>query len=224
LCFAGAPLTKNEGSLSVAAAFLGLVLVAHRRCRALAVAAAADVLLLLPWRIYVRIHDLHNINYSLTDTFDVHHVRGRLGVGPIAFRTLGTEMVDPQKWGLLVPVFVALAVVALVTGSPALPLYALVWTIVSWLGLSWIYVVTHFEYSAYLDSTKERVIASIALGCAALIPLLASEAWASARARSRYRPRSGTGGRPSRLRGTVSSRPRAPPTRIGPAVLAAAVD
>ncbi len=182
LLFAGALLTKNEGSLFVAASFLGLLLVAHRRWRALVVAAAVDVLVLLPWKVYVRIYDLHDINYSLADTFDFDHIGGRLGVGPIAFRTLGGEMVDPLAWGLLLPLFAVLVVAALLTGLRALPLYALVWTLVSWLGLSWIYVITHYEYSSYLDSTKTRVIASIVLGSAALTPLLAAETWANRRA------------------------------------------
>jgi hypothetical protein len=117
-------------------------------------------------------------------------------VGPIAFRTLGGEMVDPLQWGLLLPLFGFVVLAALAAGLRALPLYALVWTIVSWLGLSWIYVITHFEYSSYLDSTKERVIASIVLGGAGLTPLLAGEAWASARASARGRPRNGAGWTP----------------------------
>ena len=196
LCFAGALLTKNEGSLFVVAAFLALLLVAYRRWRPLAVAAAADVLLLLPWKVYVRIYDLHNINYSLTDSFDIYHLSGRMRIGPIAFRTLGGEMIDPLKWGLLLPLFAALVIAALATGLRALPLYALVWTLVSWLGLSWIYVISHFEYRSYLDLTKERVIASIVLGGAAVTPLLAAEALASARARAPSRPRSGAGRTP----------------------------
>jgi hypothetical protein len=185
LCFAGALLTKNEGSLFVVAAFLGLLVAARHRWRQLAIAAAVDVAVLLPWRIYVRSHDIHSINYSLSDSFDVDHVRGRLGVARIAFRTLGSEMLDPGKWGLLLPVLALVVVAALVLGLRALPLYVIVLTLVSWAGLSWVYVISHFEYSSYLDSTKERVIASIVLAGAALTPLLASEAWARAAARDR---------------------------------------
>jgi hypothetical protein len=65
-----------------------------------------------------------------------------------------------------------------------------VWMLVSWCGLSWIYVISRFEYSSYLDSTKERVVSSIVLGSAALLPLLAGEVWAS---RGPGRPRSGAG-------------------------------
>jgi len=89
----------------------------------------------------------------------------------------------------LLPLFAVLVVAALVTGLRALPLFAIVWPLLSWLGLSWIYVVTHFEYSSYLDSTKTRVVASIVLGTAALTPLLAAEAWrAATRAESSRRP------------------------------------
>jgi len=64
-CFAGALLTKNEGSLFVLAVFLGLLVAAHTRWRALAVAAAADLLLLLPWRIYVHSHHLRERKWWL---------------------------------------------------------------------------------------------------------------------------------------------------------------
>jgi len=192
-CFAGSLLTKNEGSLFVLAVFLGLLVTAHTRWRALAVAASADLLLLLPWRIYVHSHQLRDINYSLGDSFDYGHVHSRLGVGPIAFRTLAEQMLDPQQWGLLVAIFAALLAAALLLGLRALPLFALVWTIVAWLGLSWIYVISHLEYSSYLDSTKERIVASIVVGSAVLVPLLAAESWTRLSARDRARARSGGG-------------------------------
>ena len=170
LCFAGALLTKNEGTLFVAAAFAGLFAAAYRRWRPLSVALAVDILALLPWKLYVRAHHVRDINYSLTDSFHPH----KLGVGPIAFRALGTEMLDPGQWGLLAPVFVVLILVAAIRGERRLALFGAVTVLLSWLGLSWIYVISHFEYSAYLDSTKTRVVASVVLGAAALIPLLAS--------------------------------------------------
>ena len=180
LCFGGAIMTKNEGSLVVLAVFLGLLVVARGRWRALAVAAAVDVALVVPWRIYVAVHHLHDINYSFLNSFDYGHIHGRAGVGPIAFRTLGNQMVDPGQWGLLVPIAAAIVLIALVTGPRTLPVFAVVWTLVSWLGLSWIYVISHYEYSYYLDSTKERVVASIVVGLAALTPLIAVQAWTSA--------------------------------------------
>ena len=187
LAFAGALLTKNEGLLFVVAAYAGLFVAAFSRRRALAVALLADALLLLPWRIFMAVHDLHNKDYSLGDSFDFHHVSGRLGVGPIAFRTLAGQMLDPGQWGLLVPLFVAVVLAAALTGRARPALFAAVWAGLSWLGLSWIYVISHYEYSVYLDSSKARVVASIVVGSAALTPLLAAEAWASARGRGRPR-------------------------------------
>ena len=187
LTFAGALLTKNEGLLFVVAAYAGLFAAGFRRWRALAVAAAVDVLLLLPWRIYTAAHGLHNKDFSLADSFDVHHVSGRLGVGPIAFRTLGGQMLDPLQWGLLAPLFAAAIVAAFVSGRRGLALFGAVWALLSWLGLSWIYVISHNEYSAYLDSSKSRVVASLVVGAAALTPLLAAEAWANACGRDRPR-------------------------------------
>jgi hypothetical protein len=195
-CFAGALLLKNEGSLFVLAVFVALFAAAPRHWRAIAVAASVDLLLLAPWRIYVRAHDLRDINYSLGDNFDLGHLHGRLGVAPIAFRALASEMLDPRQWGLLVFIFAALVVASFVTGLRALPLFAAIWTVLAWVGLSWIYVISHFEYSSYLDSTKERVIASIVLGSAALVPLLAGETWTRFSARAPGRLRSGDGSTP----------------------------
>ena len=148
---------------------------------------------MVPWRIYVHGHQLRDINYSLGDSFDYTHVHGRLGVGPIAFRTLAGQMLDPQQWGLLLPIFVVLLAAALLIGLRALPLFALVWTMASWLGLSWIYVISRLEYSSYLDSTKDRVVACLVVGSAALVPLLAGESWARLSARGRDRARTGDG-------------------------------
>ena len=193
LCFGGTLLLKNEGTLFVVAVFLALIVAAHRRWRALAVAAAVDLLILLPWRIYMQAHDLRDINYSLGDSFDYDHISGRLGVGRIAFRTLAEQMLDPRQWGLIVPIFVALVVVALILGLRALPIFAAVWALLAWLGLSWIYVISHFEFSSYLDSTKQRVVASLVIGAAALIPLFAAECWTRLSGRGRDRLRSAGG-------------------------------
>jgi hypothetical protein len=81
-------------------------------------------------------------------------------------------MLDPRQWGLLAPIFLVVLAVAVLRGERALALFAGVTVLLSWLGLSWIYVISHFEYSSYLGSTKRRVVASVVLAGAALIPLL----------------------------------------------------
>jgi hypothetical protein len=83
-------------------------------------------------------------------------------------------MFDPKQWGLLMPIFFVLLLFAALRDRRPLALFAAVTVLLSWLGLSWIYVISHFEYSSYLGSTKSRVVASVVLGAAALIPLLAA--------------------------------------------------
>jgi hypothetical protein len=177
LSFAAALLTKNEGALFVLAAFVGLGLAAGRRWRGLALVAAIDVGAVLPWHIYTALYGLKGSDFRLTDSFDFGHVAARLHVGPIAFGTLGEQMIDPRRWGLLFVFFVGIVVAAFLAGLRALPLYCAVLAALSWLGLTWIYVITHLSYGHYLDLTKERVISSIVLAGAALVPLVAAETW-----------------------------------------------
>ena len=131
LCFAGALLTKNEGTLFVVAVFRRLSwsprtpLASAARSRRRRRRAAAAVEDLRPRPRPSR----HQLQPADTLRLPPASAAGS-GVGPIAFRTLGGQMLDPAQWGLLLPLFAVLLVVALVlTGLRALPLFALVWTL-----------------------------------------------------------------------------------------------
>jgi hypothetical protein len=177
LFFAAAVLTKNEGTLFVLAALLGLALAAAGRWRAVVVAAAVPVVALVPWHIYTAVYGLKGSDFKLTDSFDVGYVASRLYIGAIAFGTLGGQMLDPRQWGLLLILFAVVVVASFSVGLRALPLFSAALAALSWLGLSWIYVISHLSYSHYLDITRQRVISSIVLAGAALTPLLAAETW-----------------------------------------------
>jgi hypothetical protein len=207
LFFAAALLTKNEGSLFVLAAFLGLAFAAPHRWRALAAVAAVEILAILPWRVFTKIYNLRGADFRLSDSFDFGRVASRIGLGPRAFATLGQQMIDPRQWGFLFVLFLAVVAAAFLLGLRALPLYSVVLAAVSWLGLTWIYVITHLNYRVYVDSTKERVISSVVLGTAAVMPLLAAEAWRFFRG-DVVGSRSGLGGDVDRI---TSWRYRLPP-------------
>jgi hypothetical protein len=181
LAFGAAMGTKNEGALFVLTAFLGLGLAAPKRWRALAVAAAVDVCVLVPWHVYTAIYGLKGTDFRLMDSFDSGLVSSRLHVAPIAFGALGEQMIDPRKWGLLFILFAVVLAAGFAIGLRGLPVYALTIVVGSWLGLTWIYVISRLSYSHYLDITKERVISSVVLAGAALTPLLATETWRYAR-------------------------------------------
>jgi hypothetical protein len=192
LLFGAALLTKNEAALFVIAAFLGLGVAAAQRWRTLALVATIEfILVLLPWHIFTAIYGLKGSDFRLADSFDIGRVASRLGVGATAFATLGVQMIDPLQWGFLFILFALVVVVAFLVGLRALPLYGGVFAGLSWLGLAWIYVISHLGLAHYLDVTKERVISSIVLGGAALTPLLAVETWRWSQAEAVDPPPSG---------------------------------
>ena len=177
LAFGAVLLTKNEGTLFVVAAVLGLVLADRRRWRPVAVMAAVDAAILLPWHVYTAVYGLKGSDFRLTDSFDLAHLIDRAGVAPRALGVLGVQMIDPRRWGLLFILFAVVLIGAFRAGLRTLPVYGAVMATVSWLGLTWIYVISHLSYGHYLDITKERVISCVVLGGAVLVPLLAVEVW-----------------------------------------------
>lgn len=54
-------------------------------------------------------------------------------------------------------------------------MYVIVLTTVSWVALSWVYVISNLPYLPYLASTDKRVMASIVLTAATTTPLLVDE-------------------------------------------------
>jgi hypothetical protein len=175
LLFGAALLTKNEGALFVFAGFVGLLIASWPRWRPVVVAAAVDVAVLVPWRIYTSIYGLRSADYRLTDTFHPGRLHGHLGITRIAFRTLVRSLFDPYLWGLLIPLAAAVLLAAVLFDLRRLPLFVGVLTAFSLAGLCWIYVIARQPYVPYLAVTKDRVVASLVIAVAAIGPLLAAE-------------------------------------------------
>jgi hypothetical protein len=165
LLFAAAALTKNEGLLFVGAAYLALLVADRRRWRPLLVSALAVEALLLPWQVYLEVEGIKSDSVFAAGLRlgDIHP-----GVGPIALRRLVTEALSVSHWALLVPLFLG----ALVLARGRVAVFAWVWALVSLAALTWIYVSSSAEYSEYLDSSADRVVSSLVVGAAALVPLL----------------------------------------------------
>jgi hypothetical protein len=164
LFFAAACLTKNEGIVFVAAAYLGLAL-ATRRLKPILLSALAVELVLLPWQIWLAVHRIGSDVVISLDSLDLGHP----GIGPNALRQLLEYAFSLEQWPLLLPLFL----VAVVLAAPArLALFAGTWALVSMLGLAAIYVVSELEWSNYLAYSGDRVIDSVLVGAVALTPLL----------------------------------------------------
>jgi cytochrome c biogenesis protein CcdA len=162
--FAAAVLTKNEGIVFVAAALLGLLL-ATRRWKPVLLSALAVELVLLPWQIWLAVHDIRSDTVISFDSLDLDHPR----IGPNALRELVGLAFSIHEWPLLLPLFlVALALAA----RTRVAWFAGTWALVSMVGLAGIYVVSKLEWSNYLAYSGDRVIDSVLVGAVALTPLL----------------------------------------------------
>jgi hypothetical protein len=177
-------LTKNEGLLFTAAAYVSLFVVAQGRRRAVAVAALVCGLVFAPWRAYITIHDLGAPDYDLSSSFDLSYVLDRLDRARPAAEGLMREARDPRQFGLLLVLAVAAIALALLFAPRSLALMAAGFGFLSFAGLTWIYVISPREVGFFLETNAGRVIVSFVLGLAALTPLLVEESVRGIAARS----------------------------------------
>jgi hypothetical protein len=171
LFLAAATLTKSEGALFALAAFLAALPAARGRLGPLLWAALAVVLVLLPWRVFIAVHDLPVADYDLANLVDPGYLSDNADrVRPAADGLL--KEIFSGDWGLLVPlVFVGLAS-AVLARQYALAAYTAVWVALSFLGLLAIYWISVVPVELQHVWTADRTIVTIVVGAAALVPLL----------------------------------------------------
>ena len=179
LFFSAAALTKNEGLLLAAAAYVALVAVATGRRRSVALSALVVALVYAPWKAYVVYHDLGAPDYDLSSSFDLPWVFDRLGRGPIAAEGLLREALGPAEFGLLVLLAVVAIAVTVALGPRDLGLFGLGFAALSFGGITWIYVLTPYELTSFLGSNADRVVMAPVIAAAALAPLLVEESAAT---------------------------------------------
>jgi hypothetical protein len=184
LFFAAAAVTKNEGLLFAASAYVPLLAVAAGRRRVVAVSAAIVVLVYAPWRAYTAVYGLEAPDYDLSSSFDLPLVAGRLDRAPVAAAELLEQSLAPQRFSLLLVLGLGAMALALGPGARRLGVLAAGFTLLSLAGLTWIYVISPYDVTFYLSTNSRRVVMSLVLGVATLSPLLIEE---SARAVSRRR-------------------------------------
>jgi hypothetical protein len=168
LFLAAAGLTKSEGILFAAAAYLALLLARWRRWRPLLVSAVVFELLLLPWQIWVAVHHVSaGTTVNLTSPRLDHP-----GIGPLAFRALLDQSLSLHAWPLLLPLFV---VAVLAAAGARVAVFAWAWALAAYLLLTGVYVTSTLEWSNYFAYSGDRVVDTALVGMAVLTPLLASQ-------------------------------------------------
>jgi hypothetical protein len=180
---AGALATKVEGIVFIAALFAVLVpLVARRSPRAgawTALVGAIALVGIVPWRVWVRAHDvpaIASIRHGLSPSVIVDQVGN---VRP-TLSTLLREIFDPASWLLLVPLALVAVALAFAYGRrrdcAAFALGSFALTIA---GLILLYWTTPYPITYLLSVSADRTIIAPVLFLASLAPFLLAEALAA---------------------------------------------
>lgn len=182
-CVAAA-LLKNEGILYAVLIAVLLALTARGRRVVVPVAiAAASVAAILPWRIWLRTHHIpRNPAYDPHDLLRYHYLADRIARLGIAIREMPPYFFSLGAWLLALPLALVLAV-ALVKRLPALSAFVLGVVAVPFAWYLVEYWITTFPIHWNIRTSADRTSASLAVLCAAVVPLLAAEALRSGRAR-----------------------------------------
>ena len=175
LFLATATLIKPEGLLFAVAAIVAALLAGGRaRLRGTVLVAVAVAIVLLPWRIFVAVHHLTNPEYSLGNAVNpvylVHHA-DRLW--PTLRSVAGHAF--SFDWGLLAPLALVAIVLALAGARSRLGVYALLWTLLSFLGIVLVFWISVVPVELTLRWAAYRTVAALVLGAASLAPLLVGE-------------------------------------------------
>jgi len=178
LMLIGAANTKNEGLLAAAIVFVvaGIVtLLGARRgeVRQLVFAAAAFVVAILPWRIWLSVEGIHG-DISLTKGFDVSYLSGRADRVWPSVKGLYAQLTDQGNWLYVVPLAGALALVCLlIRGRRSLAAFYLASGALAFAALVWVYWISPTApIDFYLATSAYRVVAVIAaVSFAALLQL-----------------------------------------------------
>jgi hypothetical protein len=169
---AAAVMTKNEGSMLVVVTAAALALATRRLLPAAAFVAPAAVCTLV-WRVWQHVHHVpRNFAYDFTKVADVPYLSHRTYRFAYGAAQVSKALASPGHW-LFVPLALLL-LAALVAGS--LRVFALGTFALALLGYVVIYWISPVPIHAYIDSSSTRVVDTIALFAAALLPIVAAAA------------------------------------------------
>jgi hypothetical protein len=181
---AGAALAKNEGLMLAIVIVVALAIAgAWRRWPTLLAYLATAILVLVPWRLWLHFNhvEVTDRDYSFSNLVDPGYLGDRAGRLGTALEHLPGYLFDPGRWLLSVPL--ALLLVAVLLARPV-AVFLLSFVVIAFLGFAAIFWIGTPEIHFYLDSSAGRITASLAVPCAALLPLLLQDALALARRRA----------------------------------------
>ena len=141
---------------------------------------AAVVLGVLPWRVWMAIHDVPN-QASLGRVADPSFLLDHARRVPEVAAYLAFKALDPRAWLLVLPI----ALLALAFATPRLnrveARFAIGVVVAAFLGLVYAYWSTPLDLHYQLTTSARRTVTGVVFLCAALAPLLAGRAAPAAR-------------------------------------------
>jgi len=166
---AGAAATKVEGVAFTIALFVALT-VASRRWAPLAAGVAALAVGIVPWRLWMRAHDV--ANQAAVGRFGLHGLVSHLARAPEAAAYLLAKMLDPRAWLVLVPLVAFVLVQAARAGGAKPVVYVATTAALAFAGLVLAYWTTPLPFHEHLATSARRVITAIVFFGAAVAPLV----------------------------------------------------
>jgi hypothetical protein len=181
LLLAGAANGKHEGLAAAFAVLASLLLAsavgrrARRDMRAVAAAAGAVVLAILPWRLWIATHDVRGGDIDAADALDPGLLADRADrVGP-ALDGIVDQLTDVDRWGTLAAATVALTALAL-SRAATRPIAAYYGASIVLVGgsLTVAYWISNWEIHDHVAASADRVVQTAGfLGFAAVLHLAA---------------------------------------------------
>jgi hypothetical protein len=180
LFLAAAVLTKNEGTVFVAAGYLATTVSrgTRGRRRPLALAALATALPLVVWRAYTTTHGLTDPAYDPSLLRHPIALGRRVSRVRVAFDALAAQ---GKGWDFLLAVpFVAVVAAFFARRYRAL-VFAVSWVVLSLAGLLVAFWISTLPIHEHVRTSADRIVASLVVGLLALAGVIGSERPAPAR-------------------------------------------
>jgi hypothetical protein len=145
--------------------------------RPLLLLAAAPVLALVAWKLWLAANDqpLESVLYSASDALRPAYLADRVDRLNYAAGELLGLVFDPGRWLLIAPLALAAGALALIRRTE-LGVFYLAWLALGFAGLTGVYWISSVDVRWHVDTSASRVTASLLVFAGALLPLLLAEA------------------------------------------------
>jgi hypothetical protein len=176
---AAAALAKSEGfalAIVLVAALALASLWTNRHRRPLLALAAAPIVALVVWKLWLAANDqkLESVLYTTSDLFRPGLLIDRADRATYASGELLEHVFDPGRWLLLAPVALV-AGVALLLRRSALALFYVTWLVLGFGALVSVYWISNADVVWHVGTSADRVTASLVVFAGALLPLVLAE-------------------------------------------------